>query len=80
MSKGRLIFELCYLAGSVAVGAVCGMIPVVNLVVLGILLRTVGKEIRVENDKLLLNRKRQGMQICETKYPILLVHGVKYRH
>ena len=62
-----------------AVGAVCGMIPVVNLVVLGILLRTVGKEIRVENDKLLLNRKRQGMQICETKYPILLVHGVFFR-
>lgn len=61
------------------VGAVCGMIPVVNLVVLGILIRTVRKEVRVENDKLLLNRERQGMQICKTKYPILLVHGVFFR-
>ena len=26
MSKGKLIFELCYLAGSVAVGAVCGVV------------------------------------------------------
>ncbi len=61
------------------IGAVCGMIPVLNLVVLGILLRTVMKEVRVENDKLLLNKEREGMQICRTKYPILLVHGVFFR-
>lgn len=61
------------------IGAVCGMIPVVHLVVLGILIRTVKKEVRQENDKLLLNQQRASMQICHTRYPILLVHGVFFR-
>ena len=26
MSKGKLIFEICYLLGSVAVGTVCGVV------------------------------------------------------
>lgn len=61
------------------IGALCGMIPVVHLIVLGILIRTVMKEVRQENDKLLLNQKREHMQICHTKYPILMVHGVFFR-
>lgn len=61
------------------IGAVCGMIPIVHLVVLGILIRTVRKEVKVENDKLLLNKERENMQICRTRYPILLVHGVFFR-
>lgn len=61
------------------IGAVCGMIPIVHLIVLGILLRTVRKEIKVENNKLLLDRDRADTQICHTRYPILLVHGVFFR-
>ena len=61
------------------IGAVCGMIPIVHLVVLGILIYTVKKEVRQENDKLLLNRERELFQICRTRYPILMVHGVFFR-
>lgn len=61
------------------IGALCGMIPVVHLIVLGILLRIVRKEIQEENNKLLLNKSRKAGQICRTKYPILLVHGVFFR-
>ena len=60
-------------------GAVCGMIPVVNLILLGLMLRIVEKEVRVENDKFILNEKRAAEQICKTKYPILMVHGVFFR-
>lgn len=61
------------------IGALCGMIPVVHLVVLCILIRTVKREVRQENDKLLLNQQRASMQICRTRYPILMVHGVFFR-
>lgn len=61
------------------IGALCGMIPIANLVVLGILIHTVEKEVRTENEKLLLNEKRAAEQICRTKYPILMVHGVFFR-
>lgn len=60
-------------------GAVCGMIPVVHLAVLGILIRTVEKEVRVESDKIRRNQERKEEQICRTKYPVLLVHGVFFR-
>lgn len=61
------------------IGAVCGMIPVVNLIVLFKLIRVVEKEVKVENEKLLLNQERSGEHICKTKYPILMVHGVFFR-
>ncbi|MGN0342392.1 MAG: esterase/lipase family protein [Roseburia sp.] len=60
-------------------GAVCGMIPVVHLIVLGKLLYVVISEIRFENNKILTNEARSKEQICATKYPILLVHGVFFR-
>ncbi len=60
-------------------GALCGMIPIVQLIVLGILIRTVEREVCTENQKLLLNEERASQQICRTKYPILLVHGVFFR-
>lgn len=60
-------------------GAVCGMIPLVHLVVLGILIHTVEKEVQVEFGKVRLNQERAGEELCRTKYPILLVHGVFFR-
>ena len=61
------------------IGALCGMIPVANLVVLGIMLHIVGEEIRVETEKIWLDEARSAEQVCRTKYPILLVHGVFFR-
>lgn len=61
------------------IGAVCGMIPVVHLVVLWKLIHIVEKEVRTENQKLLCDEARMGEQICKTKYPILMVHGVFFR-
>jgi len=60
-------------------GALCGMIPIVHLVVLGILIYISDKEVRVENKKIQLNESRKDQQICACKYPILMVHGVFFR-
>lgn len=60
-------------------GIVCGWIPVVNLIVLGKLIQIVKKEIKSEQDKLLLNQARKNEGFCFTRYPILLVHGVFFR-
>lgn len=61
------------------IGAICGMITPVNLVVLLIMVRIVSYEINIESAKEELNEKRKDDQICKTKYPILMVHGVFFR-
>lgn len=61
------------------IGALCGMIPIVHLIVLGIMIHTVEKEVQTENEKLILNAVRCAEQICRTKYPLLMVHGVFFR-
>jgi triacylglycerol lipase len=61
------------------VGLICGMIPVVNLVALNHILKTVFREIKVEHEKEVLNNCRKDLQICATRYPVLMVHGVFFR-
>ena len=61
------------------IGAFCGMIPLVNLIVLGRLLRITSNEVDFENKKSELNASRRKEMVCKTKYPILLVHGVFFR-
>lgn len=61
------------------IGIICGWIPCIHLVTLGIIMDTVSREIKVENDKLILNEQRKEQAICKTRYPILLVHGVFFR-
>lgn len=61
------------------IGIICGMIPIAHLIVLGIIIRTVTKEVSVENEKILINERRHEEQICATKYPILMIHGVFFR-
>lgn len=61
------------------IGILCGWIPVVHLIALGLIIRVVAKEVEVENARIVLNEKRKEQQICKTKYPILLVHGVFFR-
>lgn len=60
-------------------GILCGMIPIANLVALGIIITIVAKEVRQENDLLIRDEKRKDERICQTKYPILMVHGVFFR-
>lgn len=61
------------------IGILCGWIPIAHLIALGIIIKTVSKEVSFENDKILLNKSRREQQICATKYPILMVHGVFFR-
>ncbi len=61
------------------VGALCGMIPVVNLWALGWIIKTVYKEIEFEIYREKLDDSRRDEQVCRTKYPILFVHGVFFR-
>lgn len=61
------------------IGIICGWIPIAHLITLGKIIHIVSKEIKVENDKMILNENRKHLEICKTKYPILLVHGVFFR-
>lgn len=60
-------------------GILCGWIPIVHLVMLGKIISISREEYRVESNKIQLNKERHSQQICKTKYPILLVHGVFFR-
>lgn len=57
----------------------CGWIPIVNLMVLTKMIDICSRELRFEKNRSETDRERMGMQICRTKYPILLVHGVFFR-
>ena len=60
-------------------GIILGWIPIANVVMLLMIINTVSTEVRLETNKISLNKKRENEQICCTKYPILLVHGVFFR-
>ena len=60
-------------------GIVFGMIPLANLIMLITILRITGKEAKTELTRCKLNRLRSSEQVCQTKYPLLLVHGVFFR-
>jgi len=61
------------------IGAACGMIPIVNLIALNRILKIVSAEVEFETQKAVLNASRKSQKVCETKYPILLVHGIFFR-
>ena len=61
------------------IGILCGMIPVAHLVALGYIIRITYREYRDENARYILNKGRVADKICQTKYPILMVHGVFFR-
>lgn len=54
-------------------------IPVINLVVLRLISRDAKKEFRFEQAKHELDDMRKENEICKTKYPILMVHGIFFR-
>ena len=60
-------------------GIILGMIPIANLIVLFFIMKIATKEYFFETEKIKINISRKKEQICATKYPILLVHGVFFR-
>ena len=61
------------------IGIFCGMIPIAHLFALGLIIKKVDYEIRLEYAKNKLDIAREKDQVCATKYPILMVHGVFFR-
>jgi triacylglycerol lipase len=61
------------------IGVLCGWIPVAHLFVLFKIIRIASKETAFESDKIHLDKIRENDQICRTRYPLLLVHGVFFR-
>ena len=61
------------------IGALCGMVPVVNLIVLVKMLTIVEQEVKFENEKISVDMAREKDKVCQTKYPLLMVHGVFFR-
>lgn len=61
------------------VGIICGYIPILNIILLNDIIKTVYDEINFELEKIELDISRKEEKICNTKYPILLVHGVFFR-
>ena len=60
-------------------GVLCGLIPVVHLVVLFKIIKTVNYEVQLESSKEELNESRKDQQVCRTKYPVVLIHGIFFR-
>ena len=60
-------------------GALLGLVPVANLVMLYRIMDTVSREVDFERDKLYFNKERASKRVCATSYPILMVHGVCFR-
>ncbi len=52
-----------------------GWIPLANLGVLWVMVRTVREEVAYESRRLYRNQARKDDRVCATRYPILLVHG-----
>ena len=61
------------------IGALCGWIPLVNLFALVMIIGTCRAEVAFEKQLAKRDEKRAGDQVCRTRYPLLLVHGVFFR-
>lgn len=60
-------------------GIVFGLIPIVHIIVLGKLITVSVREVNEETARAKRDRARKDQRICQTKYPILLVHGFFFR-
>lgn len=54
-------------------------VPVVNIFLIRRFYKTARREFIVESDKLELENARAENEICRTKYPVLMVHGIFFR-
>ena len=60
-------------------GALCGWIPFVNLYYLMKIIKICRAEVAFEKEVVTRDLARKDQQVCKTRYPILLVHGVFFR-
>ncbi len=56
-----------------------GWIFPVNIIMLPKIIKRANEEAKFENDKIILDEQRAPYRICQTKYPLLMVHGVFFR-
>lgn len=61
------------------IGALCGMIPILNLVVLAKIIAIASNEVEFEIERELVTSDPSLAEICKTKYPLVMVHGVFFR-
>lgn len=61
------------------VGALVGLIPIAHLFALANIIKITYLEVKTESKKIAVNKERADDRICETAYPILMVHGVFFR-
>ena len=59
--------------------ALCGWIPFLNIWYLTKIIRIASDEVEFETEKWELDEVRAENEVCKTKYPLLLVHGVFFR-
>ncbi len=60
-------------------GALFGFVLGVNIYYLSKIIKICQNEVEYETQKIEMNKVRAESEICKTKYPILLVHGVFFR-
>lgn len=60
-------------------GIAVGLVPILNLIMLNRILKTVFGEVRAETAREEKKRDELKLRVCKTRYPILLVHGVFFR-
>lgn len=73
ISSTQLGFKTRFIAG------LCGLIPILNLIMLGRMIFILDDELIIEENKIHFNNERKDLQICKTKYPLLMVHGIFFR-
>ena len=66
-------------AGRKAAVVLTGGIPIVNFFTLIPAIKSAKAEVNFESNKQKLDLSREKDEVCRTKYPILLVHGVFFR-
>lgn len=61
------------------VAALLGLVPIANIWYLLKIIKICSDEVAEETEKYELDRARAENEVCKTKYPLLLVHGVFFR-
>ena len=61
------------------IGALCGMIPILNLIVLTRIIKITADEMECEIEKEIMSNQPELSDICKTRYPLILIHGVFFR-
>ncbi len=61
------------------IGLICGMIPIVHIFALLNIIYVTRCEVDMETSRIKRNKERADKKVCQTKYPLVLVHGVFFR-